>query len=297
MRMRWKLPLWVRAAIAILFSFVNAVRADNLYVSNAASGVISQIAPGGVVSPYSSGFNSPEGVGFDNIGNLYVANPGTGALVKVAPGGGSASNLAFDFNGMIGLALDAGGNIYVGEVNTKTIAEFSPAGARSTFASVPGSTFLESLAFDHNGNLFAADNNGAVFKITPDGNVTNFGNTGRAAAGLAVDHNGDVFVSDPGASEIYEFTPGGSMSGYASVVGVLGLTFDNNGDLFGVTQYNNSVVEIGPGGGPITTYATGFSEPTFIANPSYSVFVPEPAALGLLSIGGTCLMARRRKRI
>ena len=115
---------------------------------------MSKVTPAGVVSPFASGFNHPDGLAFDAAGNLYVANDGDGTVSKVTPAG-VVSPFASGFNGPDALAFDAAGNLYVANVNDNTVSKVTPAGVVSPFAS--GFDFPEGLAFDAAGNLYVAN--------------------------------------------------------------------------------------------------------------------------------------------
>jgi len=148
-------------------------------------------------------------------------------------------------------------NLYVSANQGGSIFEYTPAGTQSTFASYPN-LLPRGLAFDSNGNLFAAVNNnnhGNVVKITPSGVQTNFGGGPGSLEGVAVDSTGNVFVmSLKTNSTIFKFTPNGTRSTFASGLGGgFGLAFNSAGNLFATDGFDH-IFEYTPGG-TRTTFA------------------------------------------
>ena len=70
-----------------------------------------------MVSPFASGFETPDALAFDSAGNLYVANFGTyprgqDTVSEVTPSG-VVSTFATGLTNPTGLAFDSAGNLYV----------------------------------------------------------------------------------------------------------------------------------------------------------------------------------------
>jgi hypothetical protein len=57
----------------------------NVFVANASSGTVVEVATGGAISAFASGLASPQGLAFDSNGNLYAATGAT--LTRIAPDG------------------------------------------------------------------------------------------------------------------------------------------------------------------------------------------------------------------
>ena len=114
--------------------------------------------------------------------------------------------------------------------------------------------------------------------------------------GLAFNNSGNLFQADERSGNIYEFTPGGVRSTFASGLpvegdgGLDGLAFNTAGDLFASDFGSGNIYEFTPGGAQ-STFASGLGGPTFLAFQP----VPEPSTLGLLAVGLTSLVARRRR--
>src|SRR5208282_1097228 len=111
----------------------------------------------------------------------------------------------------------------------------------------------------------------------------------------------NLFEADWSSGNIYEFTPGGVRSTFASgLIHPEGLAFDSAGDLF-ASDFGSgsggigSIYEFTPGG-VRSTFASGLAGPeTGLAFQGQTLPVPEPSVLGLLAIGVTALLARRRR--
>ena len=158
-------------------------------------------------------------------------------------------------------------NLYVSANQDGSIFEYTPAGIQSTFVSYPNTNLVpRGLAFDSNGNLFAAVTNfvsvsGSVNKFSPSSVQHTFGNAPGFLEGVAVDTAGDVFVmsqnlnSPTGASTIFKFTAAGTRSVFASLPGAsFGLAFNSAGNLFAGDAVDQTIFEFTPGG-TRTTFA------------------------------------------
>jgi sugar lactone lactonase YvrE len=231
----------------------------NVYVSDAQFNTIRKITPTGVVTTLagsagnrghadgtgtSAQFNQPNGLGVDAAGNVYVADSGNDTIRKITPAG-VVSTLA----GSVGVAGHADG--------TGTSAQFnSPAG----------------LTSDSSGNLYEADQNDTIRRITPAGVVSTLAGipgipgsndgTGIGAqfnnpAGLAIDPAGNVYVTDSANDTIRMVTPGGVVTTLAGRVGVeggadgtgttalfntpIGVTVDGSGNLYVADSFNDTI--------------------------------------------------------
>jgi DNA-binding beta-propeller fold protein YncE len=71
------------------------------------------------------------------------------------------------------------------------------------------------LAFDSAGNLYVANLNGTIDKITPEGRMSLFASGLNAPAGLAFDDIGDLYVATADDT-VVEHTPGGTTTIFAS---------------------------------------------------------------------------------
>jgi hypothetical protein len=178
--------------------------------------------------------------------------------------------------------------------NGKDIDEFTPGGVESTFASGSVAPFAVGLAFNSVGNLFVSDSSGNIYEFTPGGVQSTFASGLNVPYGLAVNSAGDLFEADYNTGNIYEFTPGGARSTFAS-----GLN-NPEGLAFDsagdlFATSGNSILEFTPGG----TKSTFAADVSGITAPYGLAFqpVPEPSALGLLVVGVTTLLVHRRRKL
>jgi hypothetical protein len=74
----------------------------------------------------------------------------------------------------------------------------------------------------------------------------------------------------------------------------LGLTFNSAGVLFEADGNAENIYEFTPGGAQ-STFASGLNNPCGLAFQGETLPVPEPSVLGLLAIGATALVVRRRR--
>src|SRR5437870_1541443 len=148
-------------------------------------------------------------------------------------------------------ARAAAGDLYDGGLNALAIYKFNSAGTRTVFKS---GTYIDWLAFDSKGNLFAAaPSDNVIVKITPTGVQTNFA-TVITPAGIAFDAVGNLFaINTAGAGSIVKYTPSGTMTTFVSSLGggaPTGLAFDSNGTLYVSFSGNNTM-----GSGSIAKFA------------------------------------------
>ena len=169
-----------------------------------------------------------------------------------------------------------------------TVVAFTPsvlAGVPSGGGNGNGTTTTASfgrpsgVAVDSGGNLYVAEPDNTIRKITPAGLVTtlagltcSYGSTdGTGAAarfdgpmGLAVDASGNLFVADSMNSTIRKVTPGGVVTTFAGLAGAsgsldgvgtaarfeepTGLAFDVSGNLYVADYSDNTIRVISPAG-------------------------------------------------
>jgi sugar lactone lactonase YvrE len=96
---------------------------------------------------------------------------------------------------------------------SSTIFKFTRNRARTTFA--VGLERPSNFAFDAAGNLFLSDDS-SIFKFSPSGNKSTFA-TGISPYDLAFDHSGNLFAADFARNAIVKFDTAGTSSTFATV--------------------------------------------------------------------------------
>jgi len=161
-----------------------------------------------------------------------------------------------------------------------------------TWSTVVSGISPTAVAEDAAGNLYIADNNSVIWKVTagsggaPVAWAGRYGHSGstdgaggdarfNSPQGIAVDLAGNVYVSDSGNNTIRLITPAGvvtTVAGLASSAGFvdasgttarfndpLGLTLDSQTNIYVADRYNYAIRKIAPSG-MVTTLSTGFSD-------------------------------------
>src|ERR1039458_1281738 len=188
-------------------------------------------------------FSAPVGIATDKLGNLFVTDYRSDTIRKLTPAGtnwvvstlaglpgtsGSAdgTNSSARFKSPVGITVDTQGNIYVGDCYNYTIRKLTPAGTNwvvttiagkaGTHESVNGTNsaahfgFVYGVVADANGNVYVADGDYQIRKLTPVGTnwvvTTIVGNGSYGSAdgtnsaarfgvpeGLAIDPQGSLY--------------------------------------------------------------------------------------------------------
>ena len=204
----------------------------------------------------SAKFNSPNGIAVDNAGNVYVADTWNHKIRKISTDGtvstlaGSTQGYLDDtgtsarFDSPYDVAVDNSGNVYVADRGNEKIRKVTPAGVVTSLA---GSTngdavgtgtaaqfnWPEAIALDNDGNVYVADRNHKIKKITQAGEVT-------LLAGSTSGYNDGV-----GAAAQFYFPHG--------------MDFDAAGNMYLAELFNHRIRKIAPDG-TVTTLAGNGSE-------------------------------------
>ena len=236
----------------------------NLYAGNMNTNVISKITPGGSITPFVTGVNSPYGMKFDSSGNLFVAMYGTNTVDKISPSG-SVSQFA-SLSSPLDIAIDPTDTLYVSSGSTTSVAKITPSGTLSTFVS--------------------------------------YGNTGiNLPTGITLDSTGNVFVSNrpSGSGQVLKFTPSGTGSVFATVgqTNPIGVIIDKQGYLYVTNPSTRTISKYNSNGGLEFSWSTGTAPADFAVYFAFQpAIVPEPStyALGLIASSVLVVVARRRVR-
>jgi len=232
----------------------------NLYVDYGANpGTIDKITPGGALSVFATGLNSPRGLAFDKSGNLYAANLFNNTISEITPSG-VVSQFASGVAAPCGLAFDQNGNLYAAN-------EFPSSGPGTG----TGTTIQE---------------------ITPEGVVSTFATGLDMPMFLTFDSAGNLYASSASANTISKITPGGAVSQFSSGLYPGGIACDSNDQLYVVDNSNSVIYQIDTTTESVGTFANaGLSGGYGIA---LGVDVPEPSAFSLLALSGLALLRRRK---
>ena len=284
-------------------------------------------------------FSSPYGVTVDSSGNIYVADRDNHTIRKVTLGGvvttlagaagtsGTADGTGSDarFSYPAGVAVDGSGIVYVADSVNHTIRKVTPAGVVTTLAGTAGSSgstngtgsaarfsFPTGVAVDGSGNVYVADSNHTIRKVTSAGVVSTLAGSagsswstdgsGSAARfnnpfGVAVDGSGNVYVSDRSNHTIRRLIPAivlSTSAGTATISGNVdgtgsaarfnapaGIAADGSGNLYVADTINHTIRKVTPAG-EVTTLAgsAGISGSTdFWSGPSARFYSPRGLAV------------------
>jgi sugar lactone lactonase YvrE len=231
----------------------------NIYVADTGNDRIRKITPSGNVSTlagngtggYADGsgltakFDAPRGVAVDSVGNVYVADTWNSRVRKITPVGvvttlagtgkrGYSDGAVADakFCEPEGVSVDSFGNVYVADTSNFRIRKITSNGQVSTLAgnsmfgvsdgtgSNASFSFIVGLVVDASGNIFVADSDTRIRKISQKNVVTTLagtlgggfrdgaGNQARFAEprGIAIDSKGSIYVSDTKNNRIRKIT-------------------------------------------------------------------------------------------
>jgi len=315
------------AALGILLLVSTAVQAAvlDLLVADVTNNVIQRYngLTGAYVGVFASGATRPVGVAWDSAGNLAVGwetnnavnryDGVTGALLNTWVSGFSPARPN-------GVTVDAAGNLLVGRRNNGPIVRYDVSGVASPGNGEGGANFTDAAAqagdsygrlrhstYGPDGNLYVSE--------TDDGGGNEFykfnGTTGDFISSVGINEGmqlvfgpsfnagatSDLYLSDNGVGvKVFE---GSDLSLLATMAisAPRGLAFNPNtaGQLIVVTGLGASNAISIPGDGTYSdlgAFLTGGPATSWMESTVF--FVPEPATMSLLAIGGLLAIRRRR---
>ena len=248
---------------------------NNLYVTNFSNSTISKITPAGTVTQAWATLAAntyPYGIVIDASGNLYTANRGPKTISKITPSGDGTSGSVIQTWANLGgdeaytLAIDASGNLYVPYVSTNRIAKITPNGAtgtiNTTWVTLASGANPFSISFDGSGNLYSANSNNTISKITAAGSVTQAWATLAASSNpqfMVFDPTGNMYVSCWGTSKVAKINSSGTVTDNWSVgtnVWTAGIVLDGAGNVYTANHNNHTISKITPSGTVTQAYVT-----------------------------------------
>ena len=133
-----------------------------------------------------------------------------------------------------------------------------------------GIPYPEGPVFDSHGNLFVcARRDGYIAKITPDGQISVFVETGGKPNGLAIDHHDRLYVADARRRQILTIEPDGTLGVLIPTVTQCHMLIGPN-DLClhasGVLYFTDPGVSVSKGVGAVYRYSLKTSELLCLAN-------------------------------
>jgi hypothetical protein len=272
-------PWATLGASNIQTSFVVIDANNNLFVSNFINSTISKITPNGTVTQAwatLAGNTRPYGMVIDPSGIIYTVNRGSPSpytISKITPTSDGSSGTVIQTWANLGseaytISMDASGNLYAPFVSTNQIAKIVPAvGGATGTVTKPWVTLATganpfSISFDASGNLYSANSNNTVSKITPAGSVTQAWATLAASSNpqfMVFDPAGNLYVSCWGTSTVSKINSSGTVTNVWSVgtsVWPAGIVLDDLGNIYTANYNNYTVSKITSGGTVTQAYAT-----------------------------------------
>lgn len=226
-------------------------------------------------------FIGVEQLAIDSLDNIYVSDAGSGLLRKINTGNGVVTTIYKSAYVSNAIAIDNSNNIYFHLFSSlnkispdETISLFAGSGFGFADGTSNNAKFAEltSLIIDASGTIFGTDSgNQRIRKITADGVVSTIAGstagftdgTGISAhfnspSGITVDSQGNLYVVDSNNHSIRKITPdgivstiAGSTEGMANGEGAtaqfknpVAITIDTNGNLYVTDSGNGRVCKI-----------------------------------------------------
>ena len=272
-------PWATLGASNIQTSFIAMDASNNLYVTNKINSTISKITPNGTVTQAWASLgagSNPYGITIDAAGNLYTVNrgtPGPYTVSKITPTSDGSSGTVIQTWASLGaeaytISVDASGNLYVPYISNNKIAKIVPANGGATgnitnpWVTLATGANPFSISFDASGNIYSANSNNTISKITPAGVVTQAWATLAASSNpqfMVFDPTGNMYVSCWGTSTVSKINSSGTVTNVWSLgtsVWPAGIVLDDNGNIYTANYNNNTISKITSSGTVTQAYAT-----------------------------------------
>jgi sugar lactone lactonase YvrE len=181
------------------------------------------------VKPFVVEMMNATSIAFDRQGEMYVSSRNDGAVYRVAPNG-TMSTYVEGMGIATGIAFDREQSLYVGDRNG-TIFKVARDQQMFVFATLEPSVSAYHLAFGPKGDLFVTGPTTSsfdrVYRIDPNGTVSEFYKGLGRPQGLAFDSDGNLYVAASlgGKRGIVKITPDGKSNLEVAGQGLVGLAF------------------------------------------------------------------------
>ena len=140
---------------------------------------------------------------------------------SLTPGPGDPTTVRAEGLGLpLGLAVGSTGDLFVGDVLGDRIVRVSGQGAVTTFAA--GIQGPLGLAFDAFGDLLVASVDGAVYRVTPQGQAIRFITDAPIPFWIAVAPDGRIWLTDLSDRSLRRYSPTGQFEARFDAIGVGG---------------------------------------------------------------------------
>ena len=185
-----------------------------------------KVDPEGVVSLYSTGYSSCNGLALDGDGNLYVvdftSSSSTHRIYKVDQEGVKTTYGPF-VPGASGIIFDPMSDTLLVSQYTNTtnsISKLAPDGTLVPFCSHPLLNGPVGMAYDEENNLYVANfNDGEIYRISNDGEelflLGDVPNVSFWGIGFIAYSNGYIYATGIGTHKIYRVSLDGELSEFA----------------------------------------------------------------------------------
>lgn len=236
-------------------------RSKNLYVANdIESAGVTEYPPNSATPIRTLPSDVPFAVAVDPSGNAYTADFAANTI-SVFPPGASTPSYQISVMQPSTLAFDGSGNLYVGSRTVPisasgTVSVYAP-GAKTPSRTLIVGNEVDSLVFDHAGNLYVADYNSNSVTVfaqgasSPSYTITTGINEPRA---LAVDSSNNLYVANYRTSNVTVYAPGQSAPSRRLSTGIntWTVTVDSSDRLYVGTSKR------------VLVYSAGSSTPSFV---------------------------------
>ena len=263
---------------------------DTIYVGNASVPAIDTISSSGSASVFAyTGYYPPSALAVDSSGMLYAAMQNN-VIYKYDSQGNATLFASSGINTPTALTFDSSGHLFVANAD-RTIVEFDSQGNPTVFANTGIIQPYGGMAFDNNGNLYAAlEGNYTIEKYDSQGNGTLFASVPAPYA--MTFHGGFLWVAT-GTDQIYKFDTLGNATLFASsgLNGPQGLAFGSDGYLYAVNAFDKTITKFDANGNPTLVGTESFYMNSIAIQP-----VPEPSSWAFFALCGGALAGTRFRR-